>query len=163
MKQNGAKNDKPYTNRWHTKCLTRQAFNSGCREVWAVSPNGQSNRVWQRKNQPEHMEKTQRLPEWFAMKIFDKLYPEASSLQKKILKSTSKAHRFEWLESDRLSSHYKINQQKIDKEIDQMLSAEHPLIMIREESRSIRLTDFGRAIKKWNSQSKTTAPSWAGS
>ena len=80
------------------------------------------------------------------MKIFDKLYPEASSLQKKILKSTSKAHRFEWLESDSLSGHYKINQQKIDKEIDQMLSADHPLIMIREESRSIRLTNLGRNI-----------------
>ena len=80
------------------------------------------------------------------MNIFDKLYPEASSLQKKILKSTSKAHRFEWLESDSLSSHYKINQQKIDKEIDQMLSADHPLIMIREESRSIRLTNLGRNI-----------------
>ena len=57
------------------------------------------------------------------MNIFDKLYPEASSLQKKILKSTSKAHRFEWLESDSLSSHYKINQQKIDKEIDHVRAA----------------------------------------
>ena len=45
-----------------------------------------------------------------------------------------------------LSGHYKINQQKIDKEIDQMLSADHPLIMIREESRSIRLTNLGRNI-----------------
>ena len=80
------------------------------------------------------------------MKIFDKLYPEASNLQKKIFKSISKAHRFEWLESDSLSKYYKINQQKIDKEIDQMLSADHPLIMIREDSRSIRLTDLGRNI-----------------
>tara|TARA_R110000822_G_scaffold10210_3_gene38845 strand:+ start:306 stop:554 length:249 start_codon:yes stop_codon:yes gene_type:complete len=80
------------------------------------------------------------------MKIFDKLYPEASNLQKKILKSTSKAHRFEWLESDSLPSLYKINQQIIDKEIDQMLGADHPLIMIREDSRSIRLTDLGRNI-----------------
>jgi len=80
------------------------------------------------------------------MKIFGKLYPEASSLQKQILKSTSKAHRFEWLETDGLSSHYKLKQQKIDNQIDQMLSADHPLIMIREENRSIRLTDLGRSI-----------------
>ncbi len=80
------------------------------------------------------------------MKIFGKLYPEASSLQKQILKSTSQAHRFEWLETDGLSSHYKLKQQKIDNQIDQMLSADHPLIMIREENRSIRLTDLGRSI-----------------
>lgn len=82
------------------------------------------------------------------MKIFGELYPEASNLQKKILKSTLKAHRFEWLETDSLSSHYKLNQQKIDKEIDQMLSADRPLIMIREESRSIKLTDLGRNITR---------------
>ena len=80
------------------------------------------------------------------MKVFGKLYPEASSLQKQILKSTSQAHRFEWLETDGLFSHYKVKQQKIDNQIDQMLSADHPLIMIREENRSIRLTDLGRSI-----------------
>jgi len=81
-------------------------------------------------------------------KLFDQLYPEATDLHCRIYKSACGANRVEWLEADSLHGHYKIDQQKIDKEIDQMLSAEHPLIMIREESRSIRLTDFGRAIKK---------------
>ena len=81
-------------------------------------------------------------------KLFDQLYPEATDLHRRIYKSACGANKGEWLEADSLSSHYKVNQQKIDKEIDQMLSAENPLIMIREESRSIRLTDFGRAIKK---------------
>tara|TARA_B100001059_G_scaffold227425_1_gene257200 strand:+ start:106 stop:354 length:249 start_codon:yes stop_codon:yes gene_type:complete len=80
------------------------------------------------------------------MKIFDEFYPEASNLQKRIIKSTLKCHRSEWLEVDSLFIHYKVNQKKIDKEIDKMLSEDRPLIMIREDSRSIALTDWGRII-----------------
>jgi hypothetical protein len=96
------------------------------------------------------MEKTQRLFERSAMKIFDHLYPEAPELHRRIYKSACESHRVEWLESHSLHEHYKINQQEIDKEIDKMLKVKFPLIISRQfkEGRSIQLSDFGRTIKK---------------
>jgi len=80
------------------------------------------------------------------MKIFNYLYPDAPKLQRRILKSASKAHRSEWLETDSLHDHYKIAQKEIDDVIEEMLNVKRPLIMIDEKTKSIRLTDFGRAI-----------------
>jgi hypothetical protein len=75
------------------------------------------------------MEKTQRLSERSAMKIFDHLYPEAPELQSDY-KSACESHRVEWL--NLTVEHYKINQQEIDKEIDKMLKVKFPLIISRQ-------------------------------
>jgi hypothetical protein len=83
-------------------------------------------------------------------KFFDQLYPEATDLHRRIYKSACGANRVEWLEADSLHEHYKIDQQDIDKQINKMLKADYPIIISHdfEEGRSIKLSDFGRAIKK---------------